>query len=112
MLFGQQKGKRGWEQPIEEEWESVKITVDSGAVDTVGPQGIAKGFPLLSTEASRKGMCYRAANDTKIAIHGKNEVQGFTPEGSIIGIDIQIADVQKGIGISTPSVQGWESSGV
>jgi hypothetical protein len=26
----------------EEEWEALKITVDSGAVDTVGPKGIAK----------------------------------------------------------------------
>ena len=26
------------------------------------------------------------------------QVEGFTPEGSNIGIDIQIADVKKGIG--------------
>ena len=82
------KGKKGWAQPDEDEWEAVTSAVDSGAVGTVGPKGLAKGFPLLSTEASRKGMCYRAANDTTIAIHRKKEVQGFTPEGSIIGIDI------------------------
>ena len=80
----------------------MKITVYSGAVDTVGPKGIAMGFLLLSTEASRKGMCYRAANDTHIAIHGKKAIQGFTLEGSSIGIDIHIVVAKKGNIISNP----------
>ena len=74
------------------------ITVDSGVVDAVGPKGIARGFPLIPTNASKKGMCYRAANDTKIAIHGKKELYGYTPEGSRIGLDVQIADVKKALG--------------
>ena len=37
-------------------WEALKITVDSGAVDTVGPKGIAPGFPTQDTEASNRGM--------------------------------------------------------
>ena len=43
-------------------------------------------------------MCYRAANDTKIAIHGKKELHGYTPEGSRIGIDLQMVDVKKALG--------------
>ena len=50
--------------------------VDSGAVGTVGPRTLGKGIPLLETEASQRGKFYRAANDTKIAIHEKKEVKG------------------------------------
>ena len=57
-------------------WEALKITVDSGAVDTVGPKSIAPGFPTQGTEASKRGMYYRAANDTKIALHGNKEHLG------------------------------------
>ena len=60
----------------EGEWEEVKITVDSGAVDTVGPRTLGKGIPLMDTEASKQGKHYRAANDTKIAIHGKKTYMG------------------------------------
>jgi hypothetical protein len=82
----------------EEEWEEVKITVDSGAVDTVGPRTVGKCIPLVETEASRQGKFYRAANDTKIAIHGKKTICGYTAEGTKIGIDVQIADVKKTLG--------------
>ena len=81
-----------------EEWEDIKITVDSGAVDTVGPQSLGKGFPLMETEASRSGKFYRVANDTKIAIHGNKAVKGYTQEGSEIGVDIQIADAKRKLG--------------
>ena len=46
------------------EWEEVKITIDSGAVDTVGQKEVGKAFPAQPTEASKKGMFYRAAHDT------------------------------------------------
>ena len=79
-------------------WEEVKITIDSGAVDTVGPKDVGMGFPVQPTEASKKGMFYRAANNTKIAIHGKKALRGYTNEGSEIGLDMQIADVKKALG--------------
>ena len=78
--------------------EALRITVDSGAVDTVGPKSLAPGLPTQDTEASRKGMYYRAANDTKIAIHGKKDISGYTNEGSAIGLEIQKADVKKALG--------------
>ena len=82
----------------EGEWEEVKITVDSGAVDTVGPRTLGKGIPLLETEASKQRKFYRAANDTKIAIHGKKNICGYTAEGTKIGMDVQIAEVKKTLG--------------
>ena len=76
----------------------MEITADSGAVDTVGPQSLGKGLPRMETEASRSGKFYRAANNTKIAIHGKKALRGYTREGSQIGIDVHIADVKKALG--------------
>ena len=81
-----------------DDWEANNITVDSGAVRTVGPRSLGKGIPLLGTEASTSGTCYRAANDTKIAIHENKAVQGYIPARPQIGIDIQIADVKKALG--------------
>ena len=57
-----------------------------------------KGIPLVETEASKQGKFYRAANDTKIAIHGKKNICGYTTEGTKIGIDVQIADVKGTLG--------------
>ena len=68
-------------EPEQGSWEAVNITVDSGAVDTVGPKGMARGFPLVATEAFRKGMYYCAANHTQIAIHGAKAMQGYIPDG-------------------------------
>ena len=84
-----------------EEWEGmeeIEITVDSGAVDTVGPPGTAQAFPLHTTQASREGRYYRAANNSKIAIHGMKELKGLTESGDPIGMGVQIADVKKVLG--------------
>jgi hypothetical protein len=66
-------------RPEETGWEALHITVDSGAVDTVGPQGMASKFPLQPTEASKRGMHYRAANDTKSPYMGKQRTSAGTP---------------------------------
>ena len=58
-------------EPEQGSWEAVNITVDSGAVDAVGPKRMAKGLPLLATEAPKQGLFYRVASDTIIAAHGK-----------------------------------------
>ena len=59
------------------------------------PKGSGRVTQSSKTEASHMGMFYRAANDTKIAIHGKKAVKEYTKEGSDICMDIQIADVKK-----------------
>lgn len=75
--------------------EELEVTIDSGAVDTVGPRGIAPEIPLEETDASRYGRYYTAANGTRIAIHGMKKVQGYTEEGTRVGMEVQIADVKK-----------------
>ena len=59
---------------------------------------IAQAFKLQDTVASKEGRYYRAANDSKIAIHGMKQVYGITQEGQKIGMDMQIADVKKPLG--------------
>ena len=70
------------------------MTIDSGAVDTVGPPGMAPGIDLEETDASRNGRYYRAANGTKIAVHGMKRLRGCTDTGTPIGMEVQIADVK------------------
>ena len=72
-----------------------EVTVDSGAVDTVGPPSVAPGIPVRKTEASRSGMHYRAANNMKIPNLGEKKLQGITEEGQDVGMTIQVAQVNK-----------------
>ena len=77
------------------EWEVIKVTVDSGAVDTVTPRSTAKYFPILETEASRRGLDYRAANGTNIKNHGARSVQGISSEFKQMNMIMNVADVKK-----------------
>jgi hypothetical protein len=79
-------------------WEKVTVTVDSGAVDSVGPPTMAKDIRVRETPASRAGMKYRAANGTSIANQGEKSIQGVTKEGRKIGMSFQIANVTKPLG--------------
>ena len=78
-----------------ERLEEIKITVDSGAVDTVGPPAIAPAMTMWETQASQEGKYYRAANNTKIPIYGMKELRGYTQDGERVGMDIQIAQVKR-----------------
>ena len=49
-------------------WEVIKVTVDTGAIDTVTPPDTAKHFPIMETDASKRGLHYRAANGS-ITVH-------------------------------------------
>ena len=46
-------------QKLQGEWEVIPVTVDSGAVGTVGPETVAKGVPLVVRKDRRN---YCAAN--------------------------------------------------
>jgi hypothetical protein len=67
--------------PIDEEWEWINVTVDSGAVDHVVDKECGKQFGRRETEVSRRKGYYTAANDTKIYNEGEREVTGYTVEG-------------------------------
>ena len=73
----------------------VEVTVDSGAVDTVGPPSVAPGIPIRETAASRSGMHYRAANNMKIPNLGGKQLEGIDENGQYVGMTIQVAQVNK-----------------
>ena len=77
------------------EWEVIKVTVDSGAVDTVTPPSTAKYFPILETDSSRRGLDYRAANGTRIKNHGARSVKGISSEFKPMNLIMNVADVKK-----------------
>ena len=52
-------------------WERVRVQIDSGAIDTVGPKEIAKAFEMKETEMSKRGIGYVAANGSSIKNYGE-----------------------------------------
>ena len=79
-------------------WERVPVTVDSGAIDSVIPKRVAKGVPVKQTEASRRGLKYRAANGTSIANEGEKSLRGYTNEANLVDMSMQVANVTKPLG--------------
>jgi hypothetical protein len=79
-------------------WEKITVTIDSGAVDSVGPKTMATDLPIKDTPASRAGLKYRAANGTTIDNLGEKSIQGITKQGKKVGMTFQVADVTKPLG--------------
>ena len=80
------------------EWERVPVTLDSGAVDSVIPRRLAKGVPVKQTEASRRGLRYRAANGTAIINEGERSLSGYTNEANRVDMTFQVCEVTKALG--------------
>ena len=79
-------------------WEKIRVQVDSGAIDTVGPKEVGRQFVTKETRASKQGIGYEAANGTKIRNYGEKVVEGWTDEGAPVSMAIQVADVKKTLG--------------
>ena len=74
-------------------WERVPVTVDSGAIDSVMPRRVASGVPVKQTDASRQGLKYRAANGTSIKNEGERGLRGYTAEGNLVDMSMQVCEV-------------------
>ena len=79
-------------------WEKITVTIDSGAVDSVGPKTMAMDLPIKDTPASRAGLKYRAANGTTIDNLGEKAIQGVTKQGNKVGMTFQVGNVTKPLG--------------
>ena len=79
-------------------YETIAVTVDSGAYNTVGPPKVGTHFEVKPTEASASGRHYRAANGSVIRNYGQRVVTGRTNEGTLVSMPIQVADVGKVLG--------------
>ena len=78
-----------------DQWERIPITVDSGAVDTVGPKAAGKHFEIEETEDSLRGRNYKAANGEPIKNYGQRRITGLTNQGKEINMKMVVADVTK-----------------
>ena len=74
------------------------VTLDSGAFDSVIPKRLAQGVPVKQTEASRRGLKYRAANGTTIVNEGEKDLRGYTNEANLVDMAMQVAEVTKPLG--------------
>jgi hypothetical protein len=79
-------------------WERIAVQVDSGAVDSVAPPGIAQAFNTMKTKLSEAGIGFVAANGSRIANFGEKQVAGWTDEGDPVSMRMTVADVNKVLG--------------
>ena len=76
-------------------WERVRVQIDSGAIDTVGPKEMARAFEMKETEMSRRGIGFVAANGSGIKNYGEKKIVGYTDDGEGVSMRVQCADVKK-----------------
>ncbi len=77
-------------------WERARVQIDSGAIDTVGPQEMARAFEMKETEMSRRGIRFLAANGSGIKNYGEKKVEGYTDDGqSVSNYDSAMCRCQK-----------------
>ena len=78
--------------------ETIVVTVDSGAYNTVGPRHVGTHFPIKHMEASQEGKNYTAANGSAIKNYGQRVITGNNEHGDAVSMPIQVADVNKFLG--------------
>ena len=77
-------------------WETVELAVDSGASETVIPDGLVKGTPVRPSAASLRGVEYEVANGMRIPNLGEQRLEGFTDgEGLLRSVTAQVCGVNK-----------------
>ena len=81
-----------------EGWERISLKVDSGAIDTVIPRGVAAHVPVQETSRSRSGAGFRAANGSRIEHYGQKEIQGYSDEYQGVNLKAQVAEVKSALG--------------
>ena len=73
------------------------VTVDSGAHDNVMPRRLLRGRKVRPSAASRMGVHYVCAGDTRIANEGEAELEFQSKEGHSLNWTFQIAEVNKAL---------------
>ena len=84
-------------QAEEGQWEPCEVIVDSGAHVSVGPPTLGRkaGYSVEESPGSKAGICYTAANGGEIANLGQRFMAVITEEGTLRGMEQQVAEVTK-----------------
>ena len=75
----------------------LEFTVDSGAADTVGNDGMAPDSPVVPSEGSMNGVKYIAAAGHTIPNEGEKNLSLESAEGHMCGLKVQMAKVRKAL---------------
>ena len=72
-----------------------KITIDSGAAESVMPEGMLHGIKLEESEGSRRGVHYVTANGGKMPNLGEKKVFFRTKDGGTSSVVFQVTHARK-----------------
>jgi hypothetical protein len=79
-------------------YEVVDVNVDSGAIDSCIPPGIASMFKVRATKMSENGGYYTSASGGVIYNEGERDVRGVTEDEQELGMTFQVAKVRGPLG--------------
>jgi hypothetical protein len=74
------------------EWMEIDAILDSGAVDTIAPKGVAKGSKIRQTDISKRNGKYASADGGIIQNVGECEIEGVAHDGTEIKLVTQVGD--------------------
>ena len=81
--------------PVEKHWTGGKITVDSGAAESVWPEGLMPEIQTKPSVGSQTGVTYVAANGNRMPNLGEKKVHFKTKDGLNFSITFQVTKVKK-----------------
>ncbi len=70
------RGSSGDVNEVTPGWERVRVQIDSGANDAVGPKEVARAFELKETVMSKRGVGSVAASGSSIENYGGKKMSG------------------------------------
>ena len=76
-------------------WEKIRVHIDSGAIDTVGPKSVGRAFAIKETKALKSGTNHVAANGSVIKNHDERIIKAETENGLRVSMPMQVADVKR-----------------
>ena len=78
-------------------WEEIELTVDSGAGETVVPEGMINSVEMREGPAAKSGVQYECANGERIPNLGEQKFMAYTQEGCQKRMRAQVCDVTKAL---------------
>ena len=78
-------------------WEEIELTVDSGAGETVVPEGMVNSVEVKEGPAAKSGVQYECANGERIPNLGEQKFMAHTQEGCKKSIRAQVCEVTKAL---------------
>ena len=83
--------------PVEKQWTGGKITVDSGAAESVWPEGLMPEIQIKPSVGSQTGVTYIAANENRMPNLGEKKVHFKTKDGLNSSITFQVTKVKAAV---------------